>query len=305
MTKKSLILFHALLLMLPLSSICASKGGIKGLVLEKDSNPVDGAKITITSVEYPSTNFTLKTNKKGEFIQIGLEPGWYQVLCEKEGFAPRSEQVRVPINEIVDTTLKLNPIQEQIDVKQVPGKQESQRASQLFLEGKYEEALDKYQAAVEANPEEVTNHYNLGITYMALNLNDKAIEAFKKTIELDPDNFLALKFLGQLYSKTNNYQEAENYFSHATRLSEKDPELFYNLGVMRINTANYSAAIEAFQKAIACDVDYIDAYYQLGLLYINQNQPDEATSVFEIFLKISPEDPRAPNVKKIMEMIKK
>jgi len=305
MIKIKSVLFSSFLLVLSSLLISTTKGGIKGIVVDKDNNPLEGVKITITSVEYPSTHFTLMTKTKGEFIQIGLEPGYYRVLCEKEGFAPKEEQVRVSINEIVDTTLKLSSLQEQIEVKEVPGQKESQQAYQLYQEGKYEEALTEYKKAIEKNPEEMINYYNLGVTFMALDRNDEAIEAFKETIEIDQKNFAALKFLGQLYAKKNESQEAENYFSQAAGLSEKDPELFYNLGVIRMNAAQYPGAIEAFKKAIASDANYVDAYYQLGLLFVNQRQTEEAKAVFEKFLEISPDDPRAPNVNKILEMIKK
>jgi len=305
MPKKNFCVFCAVLIIFPLTLICVTKGGIKGHVVDEDHNPVEGVQLTITSVEYPSNKLTLKTNEKGEFIQIGLEPGYYQVVCEKEGFSPKSEQIRVHINEIADITLELSSPQEQIEVKEIPGQKESQRAYKLYQEGKYEEALAEYQGAIDKNPEEVTNYFNLGVTYLALEKNEDAIISFKKTIELDPENFSALKFLGQLYAKENDTQQAEVYLSRAAGLSEKDPELFYNLGVMRMNAANYPEAIEAFEKAITCDENYVDAYYQVGLLYINQNQTDKAIAVFEKFLEVSPEDPRAPSVRKIMEMLEK
>jgi len=291
--------------MVTLLFLYAAKGGIKGIVVDKDKNPLEGVKITITSVKYPLTKFTLETNEKGEFIQIGLEPDYYQVLCEKEGFVPKSEQIRVHINEITDTTMKLSSLQEQIEVKVIPGKEEAQKAYRFYQEGKYEEALAEYNAALEKNPEEISNYYNLGVTYMALGKNEEAIEAFQKTIEFDPENFLALKFLGQLYARENDTPQAEIYLVQAAGLSPNDPELFFNLGVLRMNAANYPAAIEAFQKAIDCDEEYVDAYYQLGLLYINQNKAEKASAVFQKFLEFSLDDPRASNVRKILEMIGK
>jgi tetratricopeptide (TPR) repeat protein len=281
------------------------RGGIKGKIIGEAQNPIEGVNITILSVEYPSEQYKLKTNTKGEFIQIGLEPGYYFLQCEKEGYAPVKKQVKVAISEIAETTIILSPIKQLLEIEGILGKKESQKGYILFQEGKYEEALHEYQAAVLKNPEEANHYYNLGVTYMALGRNKEAIEAFKKTINVQPGNLLALKSLGQLFAKEKEYKQASHYLSLAANISSSDPEVFYNLGVSLLNMANYPGALDAFQKTIACQKNYGDAYYQLGLLYLNQNEKDKALINFEKFLEISPDDSKVPNVKKMIELIKK
>ena len=49
-----------------------SKGGIKGTVVDQNNNPIEGVKITIVSIEYPSQKFNLKTNKKVSSLYLFL-----------------------------------------------------------------------------------------------------------------------------------------------------------------------------------------------------------------------------------------
>jgi len=293
-----LVFFLTSLLLLPIT-----KGGIKGTIVDNDNNPIKGVKITIISVEYPSEQHPLITNKKGEFVQIGLDPGFYQIRCEKEGFFPSSINIKISISEIFEIQISLDPIKQQI-AEEVPGRKEMRSANDLYQEGRYEEALKEYQEAVHKKPEDPIGYYNLGITYMALGKQDEAINAFKKTIEIKPDHFQALKNLGQLYGKKKNFEAASKYYARSVKISADDPEVFFNLGVSLMNLSDKKGALDAFQKSVECKEDYADSYYQLGLLYLNLNKMDEARTAMEKFLKFAPDNSKALSAKKILEVIK-
>ena len=51
---------------------------IKGVVTDDKGQPVDGAKVVIEMSGGTGRKFETKTNKKGEFIQIGLASGSLQ-----------------------------------------------------------------------------------------------------------------------------------------------------------------------------------------------------------------------------------
>src|SRR3954471_20852854 len=60
----------------------AQTGQIKGKVVDQQGNPVDAAKIVLFNT---NTNRSLetKTNKKGEYIQVGLTPAKYKITASK------------------------------------------------------------------------------------------------------------------------------------------------------------------------------------------------------------------------------
>lgn len=282
-------------------------GGIKGKILDNNDNAIEGVRVTIISIEYPSERHPLKTNKKGEFIQIGLFPGFYQVRCEKDGYIPLAKKIRVHISEVVDEEfiLTLTPHEEVNLPKQIPGRKESVEGIKLFQQGNYEEAAKLYQKAIDKNPEDPIHYYNLGTTYIRMDRPEEAIKVFKKMIEIQPDSFSALKYLGQLYGNKKDFEEASKYLALAVKVSSDDPEAYYNLGVSLMNIVDYTGALDAFQKSINCQEDYADSYYQLGLLYLNQNKSYEALSAFKKFIQLKPEDPKASTARNMIEFIKK
>lgn len=280
-------------------------GGIRGEIVGKDNNPIIGVRVTIISEEYPTTDrYTMKTNKKGNFIQIGLTPGYYQVQCEKDGYMPLTKTIQVPFS-IIDIEVILIIAEEVAVQEKILGHKKSSEASKLLQQGNYEEAAKLYQEAIDKNPQDPTHYYNLGIAFMRMDKHDEAIEAFKKMIEIQPDSYSALKCLGQLYGKKKDYEEASKYFFLAVKVSSDDPEAHYNLGVSLVNIGDYPRALDAFRKSINSQEDYADSYYQLGLLYLNQNKLDEALAAFEEFIKLEPEDPKASTARNMIEFLKK
>ena len=86
-----------------------STGMVKGVVLDDKGQPVEGAKITVEMVGGTGRRFETKTNKKGEYIQIGLASGQYKVTAEKDklGSAPATVGVRANTTQEANLTLAM------------------------------------------------------------------------------------------------------------------------------------------------------------------------------------------------------
>ena len=69
-----------------------STGMIRGKVVDTKGQPVDAAKVTIDAKDGISRTYTTKSNKKGEYTQIGLPPGNYKVTAARiEAITARGE----------------------------------------------------------------------------------------------------------------------------------------------------------------------------------------------------------------------
>src|SRR5512138_2214527 len=86
-----------------------STGMCKGKVVDKDGTPVEGAKITIAFKDGISRSYEVKTNKKGEYIQIGLPPGNYKITAEKEKLGAQSFDARVRLGDAAEVNFQLAP----------------------------------------------------------------------------------------------------------------------------------------------------------------------------------------------------
>ena len=69
-----LSLAGACLVVLLFASPGAAQGIVQGTVVDANNQPVEGALVTIVSKD-SSRKFQLKTDKKGEFFQIGVPSG--------------------------------------------------------------------------------------------------------------------------------------------------------------------------------------------------------------------------------------
>src|SRR3954471_7452197 len=77
-------------------ALAQSTGMIRGVVKDAAGKPVEGAKVSIDG-EANNRHFDTKSDKKGEFLQIGLAPGGYKVTAEKDKIASAPSAVTVRI----------------------------------------------------------------------------------------------------------------------------------------------------------------------------------------------------------------
>src|SRR5579872_4307635 len=74
-----------------------AQGQVKRTVVDTKGMPVEGAKVVIDLQGGARTaHFEAKTDKKGEFFQVGLPIGSYKISAEKDsaGSAPQTQNVR-------------------------------------------------------------------------------------------------------------------------------------------------------------------------------------------------------------------
>ena len=70
----------------------AQTGQTKGKVVDAKNQPVEGATVTIEATDGMGRKYTVKTNRRGEFVQIGLQPGQYKLTAEKDGLSESHER---------------------------------------------------------------------------------------------------------------------------------------------------------------------------------------------------------------------
>jgi len=279
------------------------QGAFRGTVKDMKGNPLEGVKVTIISMSYSAVKLTVRSDKKGQFMQIGLQPDYYQLRCEKEGFLPVVMEKRVPLGDTVDASFTM---EEGTPTMGEPlGEKDFKRGNEFFGAGQFEEAVEAYKEAIQKEPGEPIYLNNLGISYTRLEKYDQAIETFQAMLKIRPASYSATRSLGELFGLQKKYAEALPYFSKATEVSPDDPEAFYNLGACLINTQEYDRAAAAFLKARELKPDYAAVYYQLGMLSVNQNKKEEAIQNLEKFLELAPEDGQAATARQLLEYLKK
>jgi len=295
----------------------AQSGQLKGKVVDAQNKPVEGAKIFMEATD-TGRKFETKTNGKGEFVQIGLPPGNYQVTASKEKMS-QMFPVRVGLDQ-KEVNFVLKPggdggAMSADEIKKETARRETIKTTfaegaTLTNEGKYDEAIAKFNAVIVEIPKCSDCYNNLGAIYSRKQEWDKAEEAFKKVIELAPDNVEAYNGLATVYNAQKKFKEAQAMSAEANkRLSAPggaggNVSALYNASVISWNSNDFAKAHELLEQAVKLDPAHADSHFMLGRVLINLGKLGEAATEFETYLKLAPTGPNAKEAQTNFDALK-
>ncbi len=134
--------------------------------------------------------------------------------------------------------------------------------------GRYDEAADAYQKAVQAKPDMAGYYNNLGNVLAKGGKVQEAEEAYQKSATLDPANAAtAWRNLGIVLYNANRMKDAIEPLKKSLEIDPKSAQAWYLVGVALVNTMEFKkdgeklipivqpGTIEAYQKAIELDPD--------------------------------------------------
>jgi len=298
----------------------AQTGAVQGNVVDGAGKPVEKAIILIEYTDGINRKYEVKTNKKGEFIQIGLQPGGYKVTASFEALGSQTFPVRIRLGEPMKVNFVLGG-----GANGKPGMSKEDAAKAVALKkvfdegvaaskaGDFDGAVAKFEEAATMVPACFDCYYNIGYNQSQKKDYDKAEAAFMKAVELKPTYVDAYNGLATVYNAQKKFDKAGEMSQKAAELASTagagagsggvDAE--YNQGVISWNAGKIPEAAEHFNKVIFMKPDHADAHYQLGMAYVNQGKLAEAVPMFEKYLQLAPEGQFAATAKGILASIKK
>ena len=299
-------------------ALAQSTGMVRGVVKDASGKPVDGAKISIDA-EANNRHFETKSDKKGEFIQIGLAPGGYKVSAEKDKLVSPAIPVAVRIAAGNPITLVLGGgaagggASPEAAAKSAALKKAFEEGVAASRAGNHEAAIASFQAAAELNPSCFDCHYNIAFSETQKKEYDKAEAAYKKAIELKADYAEAYSGLANVYNATRKFDQAAAASAKAMELTSSapgamaggNPDAMFNQGVILWNAGKIPEAKKQFESAIAVNPNHAESHYQLGMALVNEGNLPGAATEFETYLKLAPTGPNAATAKGILGTLKK
>ncbi len=156
-------------------------------------------------------------------------------------------------------------------------------------QGKYEEAAAAYEKAIELDPDFGEAYGDLVAAYVGLGRLAEAIAVGEKAIELAPDYAMAHNNLGIAYDKQGRPDEAIAEYQAAIRLDPNDALAHNNLGIAYADQGRLDEAIAEYQEAIRLDPDYALAHNNLGNAYADQGRLDEAIAEYQEAIRLDPD----------------
>ncbi len=296
--------------------LAQSTGMVKGVVTDDKGQPVEGAKVTIEMTGGTGRRFETKTNRKGEYIQIGLNSGAYKVTAEKEKLASAPSNVNVRVNSAQETNLVLGVASAAGSKEALAKTEELKKAFDegvtLSSAGNHDQAIEKFTAAAALSPTCFDCYNNIGYSYSQKKEWDKAEAAYKKSIELKADDAAAYNGLATVYNAQRKTDLAIEASAKASQLSGVigaaggsggNADALYNQGVILFNGGKAADAVPIFEQAVKANPSHAEAHYMLGMSLAGSD-PAKAASAMEEYLKLAPSGPNAATAKQLLDALK-
>ena len=278
-------------------------GTVKGVAKDAQGNPIAGA-----TVEWHNTDngrrYTLKTNKKGEYFSLGIEPGKYQVTLSIDGKQVDSVN-NFPV-QVDENTLDFDEKKSQAEAAQQQGispeklKQMQEAEAKQKAEGNTVKSLNEKLSAAN--------------TAMQGGDFDGAISSLNEANQIDPSRDLLWARLGDAYigsapkqtdaaEKTRRYGEAVTDYQKAIELKEKamqsgapkpdDPKTlaayYNNLAQAQAKSGKTEEAIKSYEQAAQHNpAGAAQYYYNEGAVMTNAGKVDEANAAFDKSIAADP-----------------
>lgn len=285
----------------------AQRGRVRGRVVDNETRPLAGVEILLEYQGVPRQRITVKTDTKGDFVQVGIPTGNYKVTYSVEGYMPVTQGVRVTEDGYDLGTVPLLKLPEgalsEKGAKAAQGNLDS--AAKAVSKGDYQAAIASYQKFLELSPKNAEAHFNIATNYEKLGNHEEALAYYGKALELRPDLYEAYLAIAEIHAATQKWAEATAALKKALDLRPQERTLLFNYGAYAGNAGDTATARQSFEKLLELDPTHALAHYQLAMILLGQGENPGAIAHLENYLALAPEGPKAATAKEILAQVKK
>ncbi len=194
---------------------------------------------------------------------------------------------------------------------------------QAQLNTDYQTAVTEFEQAQQSAPEKDPNLPtilgNLGVAYDGAGKYPEAVDTLQKAVELKPTPALYMQ-LGTDLARVGKIPEASAACDKAATLDPTNKTVgetcYKNMGVVLVNSGKMKDATEPLQKATQLDPKDADAWYLLGNALTNQVDakkeggkdvyiiPPGTLEAYQKYLELQPNGPHAADAKASLDSLK-
>jgi tetratricopeptide (TPR) repeat protein len=270
-------------------------GTVKGVCKDMEGKPIAGA-----SLEWFNTDngrkYTLKTNNKGEYFSLGIEPGKYRITLTQDG---------KQLDQVSNFPVGADEASLDFDLK----KSQAESAQQKGISAEKLKAMEEAQAkqAKEAGTVKTLNEKLVAAnTAMQAGDFETAVKTLSEATQIDATRDLLWARLGDANlssapkqtdttEKAKRFGEAVNDYQKAIDLKKKSMEAtpkpedaktlgayYNNLGQAESKTGQVDESVKAYDMAAQVNpAGAAQYYYNQGAVLTNSGRVDQANAAFD------------------------
>jgi len=160
------------------------------------------------------------------------------------------------------------------------------RADDKFKLGKFNEAIDQYDAVLKQVPRSFRALHNKGLALFALNKFEESIKCYDRALEVRPGaQRVKLNKAISLNSK-RDFNGAKRLLDEIISLAPTNKEALNARALSEFNLGLDAQGIQDLKKAIDIDPSYAMAWNNLGCFYLGLDELEAAIECFDQTLTI-------------------
>lgn len=163
------------------------------------------------------------------------------------------------------------------------------RGNILLDRGDAQSALDAYAQAIQYKPDSAAAHYNMGNAHLRLGHPETALSAYRQALALKPDFADAEVALGRSLDELGQPEEAIASCRRALTIKPDYPEVHYSLANLLKGLGQFDAAAASYRRVIEIQPDHAEAHGNLGMMLQHFGQLDEAAATYRRALELKPD----------------
>jgi tetratricopeptide (TPR) repeat protein len=283
----------------------AQTGMVKGKVVDAEGKPVPDAAVTVEFVGGTSRKLSTKSDRRGEFVQLGLQSGGYRVSATDPKLGTGFADIQVRVGNTSEVTIRLSTVPPGTDPKMAKLKGAFDEGVAASRAQNHDLAIAKFQEALAIQPACAECYFNIGYAYLQKKDEKQAEENWTKALEQKADHADTLNALATLYNTQKRFDEATAVSAKAAASAPAgNADAVYNQGIILWNAGKIPEAKTRFEEAVKANPGHADARYQLGMALLNEGKMPEAAASFEEYLKLAPTGQFAAQAKAMLAQIK-
>ncbi|KAM3137006.1 hypothetical protein pb186bvf_010919 [Paramecium bursaria] len=196
-------------------------------------------------------------------------------------------------SQMYEAAIKLNPQQNYQTYTNYGNFKMMNIGFSLYMEAKYEEAIQIYDIAINMEPHNPQGYINKGDSLKKLQRYSEAIQMYDLAIQLDPENWQGYLNKANTLLLQKNTIEAQNVYDLVIR-NNSDLKIYQNIGNEFYEQKQYEEALYIFDMIIKIDPNYHLSYFIkgkqhhhiLGDILMAQCKSDEAIQIYDQVARI-------------------
>ncbi len=154
-----------------------------------------------------------------------------------------------------------------------------------------DEYIARQRAAIAANPDCGTSHYNLAVALLGQKKYEDAEKELFEAIECSPNLAEAYVQLGGISLQRGDLKKCLDYNKQAVHARAGFAEGYGNIGFVHLQLGNVDEAIPALEKAVKFNPKYLQAHATLANAYLMKGRIAESIETNLKALEIQPDFP--------------